>query len=263
MPNLLQDLGIAITRPIAQAQKLSALISDAGGKPISFPLIDIVPLADYSAFNAAIQDITDVDWAIFISSNAVQNGLLRLLQAHAPLPAALRFAAIGPVTAEEIRQLGITEVLTPHLRFDSEALLALPEMHAVEGQRILIFRGLGGREVLAETLKSRGAHVMFAECYRRVNPQTDCALLKTLWQNKQCHAIVVTSSEAMRYLLDMTQGGSEAWLQDMPVCVNHARIAEEARTFAGQHVKDLLKIAVAEAPGDSAMLACIQNALLK
>jgi uroporphyrinogen-III synthase len=263
MPNLLQDLGIAITRPVAQAQKLSALISDAGGKPISFPLIDIVPLEDYSGFDAAIQDIADVDWAIFISSNAVQNGLGRLLQMHAQLPSTLRFAAIGPVTAQEIRQFGIADVLTPDSRFDSEALLALPEMQAVKGQRILIFRGVGGREVLAETLKSRGAHVMFAECYRRINPQTDCALLQSLWQNKHCHAIVVTSSEAMRHLLDMTQGGSEDWLQNIVICVNHARIAEEAKLFANALVKEKLRIAVADAPGDAAMLACIQNALLK
>lgn len=259
----LQDLGIAITRPLAQAQKLSALITEAGGNAISFPLIDIVPLQDYRTFNETIEPIVEVDWAIFISSNAVQNGLPRVMQRYPTLPSKLRFAAIGPVTAKEIQSFGIEKVLTPHTRFDSEALLALPEMHDVNSKRIMIFRGVGGREVLAETLKSRGALVTFAECYRRINPQSDCHLLKTLWQQKQCHAIVVTSSEAMRHLLEMTDGGNVDWLLSMPICVNHARIAEEAKNVAHPNARDRLQLNVAEAPGDVAMLACIESALLK
>jgi uroporphyrinogen-III synthase len=158
MPNSLQQFGIAITRPAAQAQKLNALIELEGGTPISFPLIDIVPLEDYQTFNSTIEVIAEYDWAIFISSNAVQNGMPRLLQAHTQLPSRLRFAAIGPVTAQEIQNFGINTVLTPVGRFDSESLLALPEMRQVAGKRIMIFRGVGGREVLAETLKARGAH---------------------------------------------------------------------------------------------------------
>jgi uroporphyrinogen-III synthase len=259
----LQHLGIAITRPLAQAHKLSTLIAEAGGIAISFPLIDIVPLQDYCAFNEAIEPIVEIDWAIFISSNAVQNGLPRVLQRYPTLPSKLRFAAIGPVTAQEIQSFGIQVVLTPQTRFDSEALLALPEMQDVNGKHIMIFRGVGGREVLADTLKSRGAMVTFAECYRRINPQSDCNFLKTLWQQKQCHAIVVTSSEAMRHLLEMANGGYEDWLLSMPICVNHARIAEEAKNAAHPNVRDHLQLSVAEAPGDIAMLACIEQALLK
>lgn len=262
MPGSLQHFGIAITRPPAQAQKLSALISEVGGTPIHFPLIDIVPLEDYSVFNHTIETIANFDWAIFISSNAVQNGLPRLLQAQ-QIPSKLQFAAIGPVTAQEILQLGIPHVLTPQIRFDSEALLALPEMQNVNGKQIMIFRGVGGREVLADTLKARGARISFAECYRRINPQQDCTLLKTLWQHKQCHAIVVTSSEAMRHLLEITDGGREDWIRNIPICVNHARIAEEAKKFAVGCAGDQRTLYVAQAPGDAAMLACLELALLK
>lgn len=263
MSDSLAQFGIAITRPIAQAQKLNALILEAGGTPISFPLIDIVPLQDYTEFDLTLQAINRCDWAIFISSNAVQNGLPRLIEAQTPLPAALKFAAIGPVTAQEIHKAGIADVLTPVTRFDSEALLALPEMQAVSDQRIMIFRGVGGREILADTLKARGAAVIFAECYRRINPQVNSQLLETLWQNKQCQAIVVTSSEAMRHLLAMTDDGQAPWLQEMAICVNHARIAEEARACAHASVAAKLNITVAAAPGDAAMLSCIKRALLK
>jgi len=250
----LNGYGIAITRPEGQADKLTKLVSAAGGQPFAFPLIAIAPLADYSAFDKQLADLDQDDWAIFISSNAVQNAMPRLLQ-HGATHTHLRFAAIGPVTAAELAAFGVSHVLTPQTRFDSEALLALPEMQDVQDKRFVIFRGVGGREVLADTLKARGARVRFAECYRRVNPQTDARVLATMWQNKQLHALVVTSSEAMRHLLALAANDSDAeWMKQVTICVNHARIAEEA----SQHG---LNVAVADAPGDEAMLQCLIGAL--
>ncbi len=251
-------IGIAITRPIDQAKKLSALIYEAGGTPILFPLIEITPLIDYNQFEAVIQHITDYDWAIFISSNAVQNGMPRLIK-HG-IPHTLKFAAIGPVTASELQSFGVKDVLTPlshvqdgdesKVRFDSESLLALPEMTNVFSKKILIVRGIGGRDVLADTLKARGAQVTFAECYQRINPQTNCDLLAQLWADKKLHGIVVTSSEAMRYLLDLA--GDADWLYNMTLFVNHARIAELPLQLG-------FKVSVADAPGDDAMLQTIAS----
>lgn len=258
MNNLLMSTGvtagIVITRPIDQAKKLNALISSNGGIPISFPLIDIKPLLDYSLFNNVISRLLTYDWAIFISSNAVQNGLPRVLSKFQPLPPQLAFVAIGPVTADELMRMGVPQVLIPKHRFDSEALLMLPEMHAMQDKQVMIFRGIGGREILADSLKTRGAQVTFAECYQRVNPQVDCLVVEQLWKKQQCHAIVVTSSEAMRHLLQMTNNGSDDWIRAIAICVNHARVAEEALSVG-------LQVTIATAPGDEAMLACLQLAL--
>jgi uroporphyrinogen-III synthase len=241
--NSLAGIGIAITRPIDQAKKLAALITEAGGTPILFPLIEITPLADYSQFEAVISKIETYDWAIFISSNAVQNGMPKLIKQG--IPPSLKFAAIGPVTANELQSFGVIEVLTPKERFDSESLLTLPEITNVSSKKILIVRGVGGRDVLAETLKTRGAQVTFAECYQRTNPQTNCDLLAQLYTDKKLHGIVVTSSEAMRHLLDLA--GDAAWLKNVTLFVNHARIAELPLQMG-------LNVAVADALGDEAML---------
>ena len=254
MFNTLKGMGIAVSRPVAQATKLNALIRENDGEAISFPLIDIVPLQDYSVFDNTIKALETTDWAIFISSNAVQNGMPRVVAQYSKVPSGLKFAAIGPVTASELMQMGAQQVLIPKNRFDSESLLNLPEMQAMQDKKVMIFRGVGGREVLADTLQTRGAKVTFAECYRRINPQTNCLLLARLWQNQQLHAIVVTSSEAMRYLLDMTHHGNDDWIRHIKICVNHARIAEEA---VG------LQVSVADAPGDAAMLTCLRTALSK
>ena len=243
----LQSMGIAIARPIEQAKKLAALIEQAGGTPILFPLIEITPLKDYSQFEAIISEIETYDWAIFISSNAVQNAMPRLVKKG--ISEKLKFAAIGPVTASELQGFGIENVLTPKDRFDSESLLALPEMQAVSGKKILIVRGVGGRDVLAETLKTRGAQVTFSECYQRTNPQTNCDVLAQLYAEKKLHGIVITSSEAMRHLLDLA--GDADWLKQVTLFVNHARIAEIPLQID-------LKVLVANAPGDEAMLKIIK-----
>ena len=244
----LQGMGIAITRPIEQAKKLSTMITEAGGTPISFPLIAITPLKDYSQFEAVINEIATYDWAIFISSNAVQNAMPRLVKAS--IPKNLHFAAIGPVTASELQSFGVKDVLIPNDRFDSESLLALDEMHAMQDKKVMIFRGVGGRDVLAETLKARGAQINFAECYQRINPQTDCDLLAPLYREKKLHGIVVTSSEAMRHLLDLA--GDADWLQHVALFLNHARIAELPLQLG-------LKVVVADAPGDEAMIKLLTN----
>ena len=235
---------IAITRPAEQAKKLAELITIAGGTPILFPLIEITPLADYALFDAALSQIDDYDWAIFISSNAVQNGMPRLLKKV--LPKNLKFAAIGAITAKELASFGAKHVLFPTEKSDSEALLALPEMF--KAKKVMIFRGVGGREILAETLTARGATVTFAECYQRTNPQQNCDGLKA----SKLHGIVVTSSEAMRHLLDLANNAD--WLKSTPIFVNHARVAEQALARG-------LTVHIAETAGDEAMFESLSAKL--
>lgn len=244
----LRDFGVVITRPVAQARQLEEMIRAQGGTPITFPLLAIAGLENYQACDAVIATLGDCDWIIFISTNAVQNGLPRILEQFPTLPPRLRFAAIGPATAAEIRQFVPTQVLTPDERFDSETFLAMPQMQHVDGQHVVIVRGVSGRELLAETLRQRGAKVEFAECYRRINPQSNAGDLPHLWQNRQMQAIVVTSTEAMRHLIAL--GSGNPWLQDTPIFVNHARIAQLAESCG-------LKVVLAPKPGDEAMLQCL------
>jgi uroporphyrinogen-III synthase len=242
----LAGIGVAITRPVEQAKKLTQRINNAGGHVIPFPLIEIVALDDYTQFEQEIANIHDYDWILFISSNAVQNSMPRLIKLG--IPTQLQFAAIGPTTAESLKEFGIEKVLIPKDRFDSESLLSLPEMHQMQGKKVMIVRGIGGRDVLANTLMERGAQVTFAECYQRINPQQNCDVLAHAFAKQQLQRIVVTSSEAMRYLLAMA--GDADWLKQVTLCVNHARVAEQPLAMD-------LKVKIANASGDGAMLAIL------
>lgn len=248
--NLLNGLHVAVTRPEEQAGYLCDLIEYHGGVPIAYPLIAIAPLDTYQTFEEQLGKLERTDWAIFISSNAVEYAMPHVLRKYGNVPENLRFAAIGHQTAKALSLFGVHNVLTPRTRFDSETLLALTEMQNVANMTVAIFRGEGGRELIADTLKARGATVYFAESYRRINPQKDAQLLSEQWKKGQLDAIVVTSSEAMRNLLHMA--GASIWMQHVTLCVNHERIAELPRQRG-------LKVLVAKEPGDEAMLACLSE----
>ena len=245
----LAGCGIAITRPAAQAAFLAELIRAQGGNPVLFPLLEITELEDYSAFDRTLAQLPQCDWAIFISINAVENSVPRILQ-HGSWPAQVRCVGIGPTTATALSSFGLTDILSPQQHFDSEGLLELAEMQGMTGKRVMIFRGIGGRDLIASTLRERGAEVVFAECYRRHNPQPDAGDLPRLWQNKHLQAIVVTSSEALRNLLALGENGTADWLRTTPLCVNHPRISELAHNHGLQAI-------TASGPGDGAMLQCL------
>lgn len=219
----LAGLKIAVTRPRDQAAPLAQRIAQAGGTPLLFPLLDIAPVANDAPLREQLSRLAQFDLAIFISPNAVQYGFAAIRPAD--LPPQLRIATVGQGSAKALRELGITDILAPTERFDSEGLLTLPELQDVAGWNVLIFRGDGGRELLGDTLKARGATVEYAACYRRSKPQQDIAALLSADPD----AISVTSSEALEHLRQMLENcGSEAW-RDLPLFVPHPRIADLAR----------------------------------
>ncbi len=231
----LAGLGILVTRPAHQAEHLSQLIRRDGGAPILFPALEIVDIPDLQPLQDLIARLDQFDLAIFISPNAV-NKAMNLIRAQRKLPAHLQIAAIGKGSAKVLAQFDVRDVISPKQGFDSEALLARPELTAVADKRIVIFRGDGGREVLGDLLVQRGAQVEYAECYRRIKPQVDNGKLLYLWARNELHAITVTSSEVLRNLYDLVGKLGQQWLKKTPVFVPHQRIADAARELGLQQV---------------------------
>lgn len=228
---------IVVTRPLAQSAPLAEAIVAAGGRPLIFPLLEISPAGDPQPLAEAAAQLADYALAVFISPNAVDYAVPVLL-AHGPWPAGLIPAAVGQGTVKALAAHGINGCVAPSERFDSEALLALPELAAarVRGKRIAIFRGDGGRELLAETLGARGAHVDCITCYRRAGPSHGLEPLLTAWRDGRLDALAVSSSEGLRYLVDLLDAEGRAWLAATPIFVPHARIAESARALGLPHV---------------------------
>src|SRR3970040_562339 len=102
---------------------------------------------------------------------------MNLITAHGGLPPGILCAAIGRGSVKELARFGVTDAMAPLRRFDSEALLELPQLQQMQGKRVVIFRGEGGRELLGDTLAARGARVEYAECYHRGPATLDAAPL--------------------------------------------------------------------------------------
>jgi uroporphyrinogen-III synthase len=245
----LAGLGILVTRPAHQAEHLAELIRAAGGEPILFPAMAIVDLPDVRPLHALIDRLDQFDLAVFISPNAVTKAM-NLIRARRALPPGLRIAAVGKGSRRALAQFGVENVLVPTERFDSEGLLALPEFQAASGKRIVIFRGDGGRELLAEELVRRGAQVEYAECYRREKPQAASAQLLHRWARNEIHAITVTSVEMLHNLFDLAGKLGQQWMKTTPLFVPHERIAEVARGMGLQQV-------IVTPPGDEGLVAGI------
>jgi uroporphyrinogen-III synthase len=226
----LAGLNILITRPREQAGELVQRIARAGGNPILFPLLEIFPVHDSPRLTELVARLREFDLAIFISPNAVRYGIAAI-GGSAALPAHLKIATVGQGSAKALRELGLREIIAPSDRFDSEALLALPELHQVAGSRVIIFRGDGGRELLGDTLKARGAEVEYAECYRRSRPQQSATALQG-----KIDAITITSSEALANLWDMLDSAMREKFAAIPLFAPHERIAATARQLGWRNV---------------------------
>ena len=226
---------IVVTRPRAQAAALADAITAEGGAPLIFPLLEILPVADPRALATGVAGLPSAALAIFISPNAVAHALPVIL-ARGHWPAGPVPAAVGQGTVKALAALGVTGCIAPRERFDSEALLALPELASdrVGGERIVIFRGDGGRELLADTLRARGATVECVSCYRRAGPGGGVRILLERWRAGHLDALTVSSSEGLRNLLDLLDDEGRSFLVRTPVFVPHARIAENARA-SGLH----------------------------
>ena len=236
MAQSLQGKTIVVTRPLAQSAKLAGLIAAQGGTPVVFPLLDIGPADDGQALSQAIAALDKYALAVFISPNAVDFSVPAILASRA-WPASLQAAAIGQSSVAALAAYGVERTIAPLERFDSEALLELPELQAawVDGKRVVIFRGNGGRELLADTLRERGAQVDYVTCYHRSAP-VDGTPLVALWRSGQLDALTVSSSEGLRNLLELLDADGRERLRATPVFVPHPRIAEIAASFGLQRV---------------------------
>lgn len=237
---------VAVTRPAGQAAHLATALSEQGAIPVFFPVLEIRDLEDVTPVLDAAIRLDTYDLAVFVSPNAIEKALALILPRRA-WPGNLRVAALGKSSERALARHGIREVISPPMRFDSEALLDLPELTEVRGRHIIIFRGDGGRELLGDTLKARGATIDYVTCYRRAQPKLDPAPLLKLWEEGRLDAVTLTSSEGLRNFHNMLGRLGQAWLKKTPAFVPHQRIAEQARALG------LVRVIPTE-PGDDGLM---------
>ncbi len=215
---------ILVTRPKYQADHLCELITANGGQAIAFPTIEIQPVKDPDEVLVGSDAFSKFDLIVFVSRNAVKMAFDHYLSL-ASLPAYIKVVAIGAGTAEVLFDLNIKNVVHAGVQADSEALLNLSEMQEerLAGKKILIIRGVGGREYLADNLKRRGASVDYAEVYKRCLPEYDVKDSHKIWHDIKPDAIVITSNEGINNLVRLTPETDQPQLFNTPLVLMSAR----------------------------------------
>jgi uroporphyrinogen-III synthase len=217
---------ILVTRPTQQSDGLAAAIRHAGGKPLLAPMVGIRAIGDPAPARAVIDRLDEFDLAVFTSRNAVDFALPLLRAAGKDLNASNVFA-VGLGTAQQLRAKGIAGVQTPGAGFNSEGLLRLPALARVAGKNAVIFRGHGGRELIATELTARGARVEYCEVYERYVPDTSLAEVLRRNEGKVPDVVVITSVEGLRTFAEkVTNEQVDEFWRIQPLVIGR-RIAQE------------------------------------
>src|SRR3569833_2625763 len=215
MSTALQGLTVMVTRPAHQAVRLCELIRAAGGAALAIPMLEIGTVEDAAPVRALLARLDEFDFVLFVSSNAVDHAAALVVE-HG-VPPTLKLAAVGQRTAERLRtHFGRVDIEAPPPN-TSAPLLATRALQQVQGKRIVIVRGAGGRELLAETLRTRGAELCYAEVYRRLEPHTDLDALRAA--HSRVGLNVVTSDDGLRNLGGKAGERHRRWLLDTPLAV--------------------------------------------
>lgn len=224
----LAGLRVLVTRPAGQSEALCQEIDRLGGTAIVVPALEIAAI---EPDRIPVDHASDgnPDWIIFISANAARFGHEAALAFRAPHA---RVAAIGAATAACLADLHVEVDLCPESGGDSETLLSSTEFASINGRHVLIVRGRGGREALAEGLRARGAVVTYLEVYERRCPDACRTGLKRLADHAGVDVVTVTSGEALANLVAAArEGDCLPWLLALPLIVISPRIAATAREF--------------------------------
>lgn len=190
-----------VTRPELQSMPLCRLLEAQGAIALRLPAVEIKPLGDRRAVALSLGKLENFNVIIFTSANAVRFGVSFLDQKRD-----LTLAAIGPATGRALNQAGYRVAIQPRESFDTEGLLAHPQLEHVSGHRILMIKGGDGRELLRQELVRRGATVVSVDVYERAPATPNAAALAVVQQRfaaGEMHVITATSLEVGRNLLRM------------------------------------------------------------
>ncbi|NWA04276.1 uroporphyrinogen-III synthase [Pseudomonas gingeri] len=229
---------LLLTRPTDESTALAAVLAEAGIFSSALPLLEIEPLAVDGAGLTKILNLPFYAAAIVVSKPAARLGL-DLVDQYWPQPPLLPWFTVGAATAQLLDDYGL-RVDYPADGDDSEALLDLPALQEALAQpdpRVLILRGEGGRELLAERLRGQGASVDYLELYRRCLPAYAEGTLVRRIRAERLNGLVVSSGQGFEHLQQLARAD---WpeVARLPLFVPSPRVAQMARAAGAQHVVD-------------------------
>lgn len=244
---------LLLTRPEEDCAALAQTLAAAGIASSSLPLLAIEPVTVDDAQRQLLSQLANYQAFIVVSKPAARLLLANLAEAGLVPPSNAWFS-VGEATAQVLQNAGLL-VTFPTQGDDSEALLGLTELRkaiAVPTPRVLIVRGVGGRELLAERLAELGASVDYLQLYRRCLPDYPADTLRERVDRERLNGLVVSSGQGLEHLRQLADAD---WprLARLPLFVPSPRVAEQARALGAQQIVDCRGASAA------ALLAAVQR----
>jgi uroporphyrinogen-III synthase len=224
---------IVVTRAAQQSGGLREPLEQQGAEVLLLPTIEIVPPDSYAPLDDALRRAGDFDWLVVTSANAVRvmDERLTALGLGAQSLAHVRCAAVGPSTADALRELGLAVDVVPE-RYVGEALAdALADR--VRGQRVLLVRAALARDVVPESLIAAGAEVAIVDAYCTVVPADAAGRARAVFGAESLpDAVVFTSGSTVTHLLDVLRDAGLAFPSQV-ACVSIGPVTSAALREAG------------------------------
>jgi uroporphyrinogen-III synthase len=223
------NLHVLITRPEKAGRALAQQLENSTINSYCQPFFSYQTLASVIATQQLVNKFPNA-LVIFVSVAAVEF-------AHAAFPLSqwenCQFIAVGSATQQALKHLKIN-AMVPNIH-TSEGLLGLAIFDHVENKDIIIVRGDGGREHLAQELQQRGANVHYLESYQRAWYQLDQNHVQH-WKNQQINCIVVTSNALLESIVHLIKNSDSYWKNTCLWVVASKRIATKAKTLGLQNI---------------------------
>ncbi len=198
---------VLVTRARHQAGQLSGKLRALGAEVFEIPAIEIVPPESYDALDAAMGNLSQYQWLIVTSANAVEAiaERMQLLEISMAGLGQMKIAAVGSATARALAELGLTVAVTPKEYVAESLVEALGDQ--IDGQRVLLARAAVARDVIPAALRARGATVDVVDAYRTVIPEESVTAIRTLFgdEGRVPDAATLTSSSTVTNLLALLQ----------------------------------------------------------
>ncbi|MEM1401722.1 MAG: uroporphyrinogen-III synthase [Pseudomonadota bacterium] len=247
------DTLAVVTRPEGQAAGLMQGLTRLGLDPVHLPMLAIDPIDPLGPTDR--QHVLDLDLyqhLIFISANAARVGLSVIDDFWPQYPVGQRCWAVGESTAQVLESVGLS-VSRPSKDMSSEGLLALEGLQSVAGDRVLIVRGEGGRELLADSLAQRGAQVDALRCYRRSPVQHDASYWQQRLESNERAVLLASSGEGVELLSRLLQPHENTKLAGHTLFVPTDRVRALAQDLGWRDIQ------CAANASDAAMLSSVHD----
>jgi len=241
----LNGLKVLLVRPVQPDARckdsLASLLVADGALPHHLPVMKIIPCNDSSKeklINMHLLDYTSYSRVVFTSRPAVfflfewlKNNIEKFPDG---LPDGPEYYAVGKTTAGALKEFNI-DAEYPQEEFSSEKLLQSPSLQKANGEKLLIFSGVGGRQLLSDKLNSRGFLVKQCELYNRILSNFFSNKINNLIGSNKIDIVVVHSAELLENLISQVSSAELIYLKKLPLLTPSKRVSLLAQKLGFQN----------------------------